>query len=235
MKNRIITGLTALLLVATLFITGCGGYTTATTSPAPAATTPQATSPVTPTATPLATTTSGQTLGELLGMASGISSVKYDMAVTTPGAQVMNQTYWVKGNKMRIEMSSEGQSTIMLIDIDTKTTYTYMPAQKMAIKMTWDPNTTSAMDDTEGISKYNPTIMGTVTIDGKKCTMVEYTIERQTTKMWLWQDRGFPIRVEVTTSQGKSIMEYRNIEFKDIPDSMFTLPSDVAITTIPGA
>jgi len=237
MKNNIIPGLLALLLMTTLLITGCGGGgdTTATTSPAPAATTPKTTSPGTPTTTPPATTTSGKTLGEILGLAAGITSVKYDMVMTVPGSPVMNQTVWVKGNKMRTEITTGGQNTIMLMDIDAKTMYTYMPAQNMALKMTWNPTTTSAVDDTEAISKYNPTIVGTDTIDGKKCTVVQYTIEGQTTKMWLWQDHGFPLRVEATTPQGKTTMEYKNIQFNDIPDSLFTLPAGVQIQQMPGA
>jgi len=91
------------------------------------------------------------------------------------------------------------------------------------------------VDDTEAISKYNPTIVGTDTIDGKKCTVVQYTIEGQTTKMWLWQDHGFPLRVEATTPQGKTTMEYKNIQFNDIPDSLFTLPAGVQIQQMPGA
>jgi outer membrane lipoprotein-sorting protein len=109
-----------------------------------------------------------------------------------------------------------------------------MPAQNMALKMTLDPNTTSAIDDTKAIAQYNPTVVGTDTIDGKKCTVVQYTIEGQTVKMWLWQDYGFPLRVEATTSQGTTLMEYQNIEFKDIPDNIFTLPADVQIQQMPG-
>jgi outer membrane lipoprotein-sorting protein len=236
MKNNIISGLLALLLMTTLLIMGCGGNnTTATTPSAPAATTPKTTSPGTTTTTAPAATASGKTLSELLGMAAGINAVKYDMVMTVPGSPVMNQTVWIKGNKMRTEITAGGQNTIVLMDIDAKTMYTYMPAQNMALKMTWNPTTTSAVDDTEAISKYNPTIVGTDTIDGKKCTVVEYVIEGQTTKMWLWQDHGFPLKVEATTPQGKTTMEYKNIQFTDIPDSTFTLPAGVQIQQMPGA
>jgi outer membrane lipoprotein-sorting protein len=230
-----------MLLITTVLITGCGGGgdTTATTSPAPTATAPKTTSPGAPTTTPLtipsATTASGKTLSELLGMTAGISSVKYDLVMTVPGSPVITQTVWVKGNKMRTEVTMEGQNTIMLMDIDAKTMYTYMPAQNMALKMTWNPTTSSAVNDTEAISKYNPTIVGTDTIDGKKCTVVQYTVEGQTTKMWLWQEHGFPLRVEATTPQGKTTMEYKNLEFTNIPDSTFTLPSGVQIQQMPGA
>ena len=40
--------------------------------------------------------------------------------------------------------------------------------------------------------------------------------------------------MEITTSEGKMIMEYKNIEFVDIPDSMFELPAGVQIMEMSG-
>jgi outer membrane lipoprotein-sorting protein len=63
---------------------------------------------------------------------------------------------------------------------------------------------------------------------------VEYTVEGTATKMWIWEEYAFPIRVEVTTTEGKTTIEYKNIEFVDIPDSMFELPAGVEIIQMPG-
>jgi outer membrane lipoprotein-sorting protein len=52
--------------------------------------------------------------------------------------------------------------------------------------------------------------------------------------MWIWEQYGFPIRVEMTTTEGTVIVEYKNIEFTDIPDIMFELPEGVEIMEIPG-
>jgi outer membrane lipoprotein-sorting protein len=73
-------------------------------------------------------------------------------------------------------------------------------------------------------------VIGTETIDGKVCTVVQCSVDGQTMKMWLWKDHEIPIRVEVTTDQGLTVMEYKNIQFVDIPDSMFTLPERVQNT-----
>lgn len=235
MSNKIMPGLMALLLITTLLIAGCGGKTTttspATTSPAatsPATTSPAATSPST------TTTTSDLTLGDILGRAAGIASVQYDMVITAPGTPTMTQAVWVKKNKMRAEITQQGQTIVVLMDNDAMTMYTYMPAENTAIKMSWSPTTKSAVDEAQSLSDYNPTILGTETVDGKVCTVVQYTVEGQTVKMWLWQDHGIPIRVEATTAQGTTVMEYKNIQFVDIPDNMFTLPAGVQITQIPG-
>ncbi len=159
--------------------------------------------------------------------------MKYDMLMTSPGVETITTKIWMKNNKMRTETTVEGETAVMLIDIDTQTIYMYFPAQNMAMKMTYE-QPESAIEEAQSIPDYNPTIIGTETMDGKVCLVVEYTIEGQTTKMWIWKDKGFPIRVEMTTAEGKIIMEYKNIDFTDIPDSMFELPEGVDIIDIPG-
>jgi len=173
-------------------------------------------------------------LGEILGRAQGIASVKYDMVITSPGAPAVTQKIWVKGNKMRTEMTQEGQTQVVLIDYDARTMYMYMPEENMAMKMTFNPPAESAVEEAQSVADYNPTVVGTETIDGKVCLVVEYTVEGAATKMWIWKEYAFPIRVEVTTAEGKTIVEYKNIAFGDIPDSEFVLPPGVEIIQLPG-
>ena len=224
--------------------------TPTTTTPAtttPTTTTPTTTTPTTTTTQPPTTTTTqpptttttqpptttGETLGEILGHAAGISSVKYDMLVTSPDSQTMTSRMWIKNNKMRVEMDVEGQTMITLLDMDAQTMYLYYPDQNMAMRVSYEP-TESAMDEAQSIPDYNPTIIGTETLDGKVCLVVEYTVEGATVKMWIWKEYGFPIRVEMTTNEGKTVIEYKNIEFTDIPDSMFELPEGVEIIDMSG-
>jgi outer membrane lipoprotein-sorting protein len=182
-------------------------------------------------------------LGEILGRAAGIASVKYDMLITGPGAPTMTQQVWVKKNKMRTEMTQQGKTQIILVevnryrplDIDAQTMYMYMPAENIAVKMNFAQVAKSAVEEAESIQNYNPTVVGTETIDGKVCLVVEYTVVEAATKAWIWEEHGFPIRVEVTTSEGTTTVEYKNIEFVDIPDSMFELPAGVQIIEQPGS
>jgi len=130
-------------------------------------------------------------------------------------------------------MTAEGQLMVTLLDMDAHTMYLYYPDQNMAMKITYE-QPESAIDKAQAITDYNPTIIGHETMDGKVCLVVEYTIEGQTATMWIWEQHGFPIRVEMTTAEGKIIIEYKNIEFVDIPDSMFELPAGVEIMEMPG-
>jgi len=51
--------------------------------------------------------------------------------------------------------------------------------------------------------------------------------------MWLWTRHGWPIRTETVTAKGTSVVELKNIDFGNIPDSMFELPAGVQIMELP--
>jgi outer membrane lipoprotein-sorting protein len=155
--------------------------------------------------------------------------------MTSPGAPTVTQKIWVKQNKMRTEMTQQGETMISLIDYDARTMYIYMPEQNMAYKATFAPTTQSAMEEAQSITDYDYHEIGTETIDGKVCLVVEYTYEQATVKTWIWKEHGFPIRMEMTTAEGTTTIEYKNIEFGDIPDDMFELPAGVQIIQMPGS
>jgi hypothetical protein len=178
-------------------------------------------------------------LGEILGRAAGIPSVKYDQVMTSPRMPRMVQKVWVKGSKMRAEMTAQGQSVVTIVNLDTQTTYMYIPAQNMAIRADLrqgqGPRSTMSVSATEWskliLTDPKTAVVGTETIDGKVCLLVEGADEEgKGLKTWIWQEYGFPIRMEWPIAEGKLIMEWKNIEFVNIPDSMFELPSGVQIT-----
>jgi outer membrane lipoprotein-sorting protein len=176
---------------------------------------------------------SEETLGDILARGEGIEAVKYDIVMTAPGEEAVTQKIWVKQNKMRMEFTAEGQATILLIDCDAHTGYAYMPEQNIAYKAVFNPTIQSASDQAQSIADYDYNVVGTETIDGKACLVVEYTYsqaeESLTVKEWIWKERGFPVRMETTTSEGTVTAEYKNIEFVDISDDMFQLPAGVQI------
>ena len=229
MKKRIAWLLMSCLVVLSLMLASCA-------KPAPInSTTPTApTSPTTPTAPTTPTTpattaepTAGETLDEILGRAEGITSMKYDLVATVPGAPATTSKVWVKKNKRRIETT--GTAIILLIDIDARTTYQYIPAQNAAMKMPF-VNTGSIMEEVFSMSKSILNIVGTESIDGKVCLVSENFVPGGTLKFWIWKEHGLPIRMEqpyTGTDQppgGKYTEEHKNFEFVDIPDSMFEPP-----------
>jgi len=134
---------------------------------------------------------------------------------------------------MRSEMVTEGETIITLTNFNTQTVYLYYPSQNMAMRATYEP-TETALDKTEGIEQYNPEIIGTEMLDGKECLVIRYVNEGVTTKMWIWKEYGFVIRIEINDQNGLTTVQYKNISFADIDDSLFEIPDGVEIFDIPG-
>jgi outer membrane lipoprotein-sorting protein len=247
--------LIVVLAVMSLVVVGCGGddgeaegapTPTLQVTPAPTPTaTPMTTLTPTPTPTlaptPEATATPGHTqpsgeLSDLLSKTSDIDSVSYDMVSTGPGVPSMNTKVWVKTKpetKMKTETKAEGETVVSIVDYAAQNAYMYLPSQNMAFQMDLSDAPESPVEGTEAIEGYNPTIIGTETYDGKECLVVEYAVEGFETKMWVWKRYGFPVKVETVTPEGKMTFEHKNLDFSNIPDSVFELPSGVQITQMP--
>lgn len=213
------------LLFGTIFMSGCTGQTESKQNfPEVNKTLNQTDSGTNQKGSTPSSTTS---LSDIFSKTSGINSVKYDMVMTSLGSSV-TQTVWLKGNKMKLEISAEGEKVISIIDLDKKVMYSYMPAQGMAFKTSFDYSYQYS-SPIENIEKYNPVILGDEMLDGKDCVVVQYSMEGMQIKSWIWKEKGFPLRTETTTGEGKTVIEYKNIQFIDIPDSVFELPSGVQI------
>jgi|LGOV01.1.fsa_nt_gb outer membrane lipoprotein-sorting protein len=220
-----------LLIIGVIASAGCIGEKPTEGGEAPPATQPSTTE------TSTATSGDGGTsLSDLLEKVKGTTSVKYDMATTSPGVPSVTSKVWVDEGKMRMETAAEGHNMIMIMD--GLEAYMYDPEENMAIKMDFGNMPESAIDEIQSLMDYDPTVVGIETIDGKLCTVVEYTDSSEfmgesfevKTKSWIWQKHGLPIRMESTSSEGDTtIMEMKNIDFGKIPDSMFELPAGAEV------
>ncbi|MEM3771132.1 MAG: hypothetical protein QXW80_02295, partial [Candidatus Micrarchaeia archaeon] len=129
-------------------------------------------------------------LSDIFAKTSAIKSVKYDMLMTGLGSSV-TQTVWLKGNKMKLEISAEGEKVINIVDLDKKVMYSYMPAQGIAFMTSFDYSS-QYTSPTENIEKYNPVVLGSEILDGKDCVIVQYSMEGMQIKSWIWKEKGFP-------------------------------------------
>lgn len=247
-KRLVFSMVISVIVVLVLLLAGCtcGTPATPTTPPVQAPTTP--TPAPTPTPTPEPTPTpapSGETVDEILSQAKSVTSVKYEVVRSFPGATVVPalamtpMKVWAKGNKMRIETTYQGQTGVNILDADTKTAYVYLPAENMAMKQPFPPPTTGdpalfalmhPADSMEWIADGKPLVTGSETVDGKECLVAEITTEQAKWKVWIWKEYGIPIRMEAPNPHGGTIVtEWKNVEVVNIPDSMFELPSGVEI------
>jgi hypothetical protein len=163
-----------------------------------------------------------------------IGDVKYDQVVTVPEQTQQTMYVYIKDAwlsdkmKFRYEMTAGGTITIILIDMATGISYTYLPDQNIAYQMEMSEN-----DPTENSEEIIPVKLGTETIDGKLCDVYQWTYQDVTAKEWIWREKSFPIRMESTTSSGTTIIEYKNIVFGTLWNSLFQLPAGVQIIPMP--
>jgi outer membrane lipoprotein-sorting protein len=179
--------------------------------------------------------TSSESLIDLLGKAKGIS-VKYDIVTTDNGEIVSAGTAWLKGNNMRIDTTAEGQAMVMIVNGDDQVSYMYQPEENKALKTVLDKVPESVTGDVEALMDLNPTIIGTETIDGMHCTVIEYAVrekpEEVKIKQCIWLKYGLPVQTEMTSPSGISRTEMKNFDFSSISDTTFELPAGVEIINL---
>jgi outer membrane lipoprotein-sorting protein len=216
--------LIALMIAATVFTVGCGGDEEA--SPVATAT-PEITA--TPVVTPAPTEPPSQVpqeIVDLLGKTAAIESMKYTMVMNAPGLPPdLTSEVWQKPGKMKYQTTAFGAVT-----------YTDYIAQQMCTciaEMGCDTmDFTQAPPDpilqSEAIIGFQPTVIGSETVDGKDCLVFEYTTQGVQQKWWVDKENGWPVRIEMITPQGTTSLEYTDVEFVDIPDSEFEFPAECA-------
>jgi outer membrane lipoprotein-sorting protein len=183
------------------------------------------------------TLTPAETIPELLDRVTGITSVKYEQVMTNPESpqETVQWRVWIKGNKTRIESTYEGQTGVLIIDYEAPSGYAYDPSENIWVKMDLDGQSGepvalnpmfSAIKWAKSIlASPGAVIVGSETIDGKDCLVIESGEGEGKLKTWFWKDYGFPLRMEGFETP----VEWENIEFVDSSDSVFELPAGVEI------
>ena len=216
-----------MLAIVALLVVGCEEDEEA--APTPTATpeaTPTATPAATPTPTPTATLPPDGELADILGLTSAIQSVQYDMVMTAPGMPDITSTVWQETNKMKTETTVQGMTIVTYIDYDAQRLGAYVPAMGMVVATDFAQAPANPTEESGTILDYQPTIIGSEILNGEDCLVFEWTAEGVQAKWWVSKADGFPRRVEMAMPEGVMIMEYSNIEFGDIPDSVFEFPPE---------
>lgn len=176
---------------------------------------------------------------DLLTKGKEITGMSFEYILTMPTGKMTGKV-WMEGRKMKTESTVEGRKMIALIDGEANTFYTYYPDQNMAMKLSSQElgKETQPATPTDYIQNTDPNALKTLetTIyDGVKCKvlMVQNTQDKTQVKMWVREDYGIPIRVEVTAPDGvKTVMEYKDLKIGPQPPDTFKLPADVKITNL---
>jgi hypothetical protein len=207
--------------------------TTTSVAPTTSTTTKTTTTSTAAQTTTVASTTAatGNGLSDLIGKAASVSYYYCEVNMTS-GTDTSNMKEWIKtGNpaKIRMEVAAAGQTTDIIYD--GQNYYMYMPAANMAYQMSVASaqQYTSNSGNTSSLSQYNPVLVGPDTVNGMACTVYQYTVQGISTKVWIWNQYGLPVKMVSDTTT----IVYSNYSFSAIDDSMFQLPAGVIVTTMP--
>ena len=235
-----------LLLALGLVGSACAAAPTSTPAPTrapvpPAAAAPtaaaQATAiraPAAATTTPAGAATGGSALNDLMARARGNTEYSVEFRMTAGTVPITGKSFF-KGTKMRQEVGTGQEATVIIVDVDKKEATIFMPAQGIAFKTDFSQMARDAQrpDDRVGQLPTNARQVGTETVDGKPAVVFEYTEQAATTKMWIWAEKGVPLKLETTAAGQKTLIEYLNYQFTPQPDNLFTLPAGVSLMDIP--
>ena len=238
-KSKKWTIVVGVLIIGVILSAGCVDDKPAEEATAPSSTQPSTTEASTTEAP--TTPSSGGLLSDLLDKAKGSPSATYDLVISggaTPGE--MTSKVWSTETKERMDSTFMGMKSTLIIDKEAQVMYDYNPDKNTATKMDFSGADTQKQTQSfsEVMAKYDPKVVGTETIDGKKCTVIEFDVTvadtTMTQTMWVWDAHGFPVKMEMTSSltPGTTVIEMKNIEFGPIQNSVFELPEGVVITEL---
>jgi outer membrane lipoprotein-sorting protein len=154
------------------------------------------------------------------------------------GGKTMTGKVYVKGDKTRQEFVQQGQKQITILRPDKGITWVLMPAEKIYMEMSsqegaaYDPQLDLNIKDKAEIK-----LLGKETVNGYMCDKYQY-IYRDTSMgtatQWVSKQLNVPIKTEYKSTSGYMLTEYKNIKEGNIQDSLFEVPGDYALLSLPG-
>ncbi|WP_170291654.1 LolA family protein [Heliobacterium mobile] len=222
--KKVFSVLLGTVLAATL-ISGCGGgQQTPSSTQTSSASHQEAQAPST-----------SDDLKTLLAKAKDIKTISYTMVMTGDGKELAKSKMWMKGQKVKMEMSDGAMKGTFYVDSAKKVAYTYIPEQNTAMKMDMaqfeNKKSKTPLDYGEQLeadeTKYS--VIGDEDLRGEPCKVVEAKDKDAVSKLWISKKLGMPIRVESKNNGTLNTIDFIDFETADIPDSQFELPAGVQI------
>lgn len=157
--------------------------------------------------------------------------------VQTVGGMKMAGKIYVKKEKIRTEINTQGQEMVHIMDLEDKKIITLMPSQKMYMEMKAGDEMLRPYQSGEqlagaGSMKH----LGKETVEGYSCE--KYLIIYNGGKLgsstyWIAKKLGHPIKITSKGPQGESVTEYKNIKEGGVDDALFKPPSGYTKVPMP--
>jgi outer membrane lipoprotein-sorting protein len=167
-------------------------------------------------------------LEALLNKIAAIDQISYTVVTGLKDSDSsVSMQVWIKEPDIRVDTQMNGRETVLLADMQKKTGYVYIPVGGVATRTDFENIPSSIKADTQSLLQLNPVITGTEILDGKTCTVLTFDNGKDSGKAWIWNDYGIIIRQEIEQAGQQAVIEITNIDFSEIPGSVFELPEGV--------
>ena len=167
----------------------------------------------------------------VLAQAAVAAEFSADMVQTMGGRSNTGKVY-VKGDKIRREISLGPQKTITIVRLDKRIVWMLHPAQKTYMEMSFGKHQVYPLSDPRWRAEVKK--LGTLTRDGQE-KVNGYPCDRYvlvyrdktmgTQYQWISKKLKFPIKVETKGSRFPMVMEYKNIKERGLANSLFEVPA----------
>ncbi|HEX3010966.1 MAG TPA: hypothetical protein VHQ70_02865 [Syntrophomonadaceae bacterium] len=171
--------------------------------------------------------------GKLISKGKSVTNFSCTVDMTDANSRKTTSKMWIKSGSLRFETANpaDGSNMVTIVNQADKTMYIFQPAQNTAMKMAIDQSKllTGPQDQLTDLDSNDLKFIKQELYEGKKCAVYESGEGTNQETIWLWIDKGIPLRVETTAEGGKMIMEYRDYSFDKIDDTLFTIPAGTQI------
>lgn len=151
-----------------------------------------------------------------------------DFVVKAQGESDIVGKIFVKGNKVRQEMTEDGETQILIIRPDKNLTWMVTPEEKMYMEIPYQSDGWS-FEDWSAEKEKNAKYLGEETVAGMPSKKYETVEDGEKTTFWVSKKLSFPIKVQ----DSETTMEYKNIKEGSIPDSQFEIPAGFEKMAVP--
>lgn len=174
---------------------------------------------------------------ELLDRGRALESFSYEYVFTMPTGEVVAHKMWFSRGNMRVEMEDPmtGELAFTIVNADEGMSYFYQPEMGMAFSFPIGDEDVGQDLPQDVIYDTDPSdlfLVGRETIDGRACLVYEVSVGGDSSKLWIWEDAGLPLRVETRTAGELYVVEYRNFQIAEIDGAMFMLPPGIEIMAL---
>jgi hypothetical protein len=154
------------------------------------------------------------------------------------GGETMTGKVYVKGDKTRQEYIQRGQKQVMIFRFDKDIMWLLMPAEKIYMEMSsqegvaYDPQLDQNIENKAEIK-----LLGKETLNGYVCDKYQYIYHDTsmgTSTQWISKKLNYAIKTEYKSPSGYMLTDYKNIQEGNVQNSLFDVPGDYALMSIPG-